>query len=224
MTMGRLISVDNLISFVRSHAKSGYQFQSRISPHPAIGEMCGNRLATVRLLTTVLDGKPEILRACWKIPAGAHAADNFWRPGNLLGQLELNSGRVTRIIRMKGADHEEVLRHPDTGKSIVGMIVPNWSEIVRLALDGARLLDSLPLVGWDIAPTESGAILVEANVTPDFRLHQLADRKGVLDQSFSAFLQKRMQDRKDYLGAGRQGGLWNRLRLVGEAIRSAMLI
>lgn len=223
-TAGYLISVDDLVSFVRSHAKSGYQFQSRISPHPAIGEVCGDRLATVRLLTILRDGKPEIARACWKIPAGANAADNFWRPGNLLAQLEPDSGRVMRVIRMNGANHEEILYHPDTGKPLLSMSVPNWSEVVRLACDGAKLLDGLPLVGWDIAPTETGAVLVEANVTPDFHLHQLADRRGILDPSFSTFLRNRIRDRRKYLRTGRLEGFWHRLCSAVGAFYSAILI
>ena len=190
-TAGRVLSLDNFVSYVKSHANAGYQFQSRIGPHATVREMCGNRLATVRTLTIVRNGKPEILRACWKIPAGMHAADNFWRPGNLLAQLDLQSGRVIRVVRATETTYEEITHHPDTGVRIQGAVVPNWPEVTQLAMDGAKLLEVLPLVGWDIAPVDSGAVLVEANVTPDFRLHQIADRRGMLDSEFKSFLQQR---------------------------------
>ncbi|MDE2501152.1 MAG: hypothetical protein KGL56_13275 [Alphaproteobacteria bacterium] len=190
-TAGRLISLEDFVLHVRAHAASGYQFQPRVSPHTAVRDMCGERLATVRLLTAVTDGKAEILRACWKIPAGPHAADNFWRPGNLLAQLDLASGRVERVIRGTGTTYEEITHHPDTGVRITGTVVPNWHEVTRLALEGATLLEDLPLVGWDIAPVDAGAILVEPNVTPDFRLHQMADRRGMLDPAFKNFLRQR---------------------------------
>jgi hypothetical protein len=190
-TAGRVLSLDNFVSYIKSHASAGYQFQSRVSPHATAREMCGNRLATVRLLTIVREGKPKILRACWKIPAGMHAADNFWRPGNLLAQLDLENGRVIRVIRATETTYEEITHHPDTGVRIQGAVVPNWPEVTQLAIDGAKLLEALPLVGWDIAPVDSGAVLVEANVTPDFRLHQIADRRGMLDCEFKSFLQQR---------------------------------
>lgn len=210
-TVGQWVSIDDVVSFIRAYADSGYQFQRRVSPHPVIGEVCGNRLATVRLLTVCRHGKPEVMRACWKIPAGAQAADNFWRFGNLLAQLELNSGRVIRVIRMRGADHEEVSRHPDTDMPLLGMTLPSWSEIVRLAVDGAKLLSELPLVGWDIGVAETGPVLVEANVTPDFRLHQLVDQRGIVDTPFSAFIRDRMNDRREYLAAGRPMSFWRRM-------------
>lgn len=227
-TAGQLVSLNSFVSYVKSHAKYGYQFQSRISPHAAVAEICGNRLATIRLLTVLKDGKPKVIRACWKIPAGMHAADNFWRPGNLLAQLDLESGRVLRVIRAKGGDHEEITHHPDTGKPIVGTVVPNWEDVTRLALDSARLLDELPLVGWDIAPVGSGAVLVEANVTPDFRLHQLADRRGVLDETFASFLRQRKLDVRAFLRAGGKVSLLARLcslgGTIGDALRAIILL
>jgi len=50
------------------------------------------------------------------------------------------------------------------------------------------VLPELKLIGWDIAPVDEGAMLVELNHTPDFILPQLADRRGILDEEFKAFL------------------------------------
>lgn len=202
-TAGRIISLDDFVSFIKSNALSGYQFQSRISPHAAIREVCGNRLATVRLLTILQGGKPQILRACWKIPGGEQTADNFWRQGNLLAQLDLDGGRVTRVIRGSSNEYEEVSHHPDSGVRILGMNVPNWDKVTELAMEGAKVLPELPLVGWDIAPIDAGAVLVEPNVTPDFQLHQLADRRGVLEPALTSFLHQRQQDATAYLRVGR---------------------
>ncbi|MDE2462697.1 MAG: hypothetical protein KGO02_03140, partial [Alphaproteobacteria bacterium] len=192
------------VEYVKAHARTGYQFQLRVTPHAAVREMCGDRLATVRLLTILMDGKPQIIRACWKIPAGVHAADNFWRPGNVLAELDLASGRVLRAIRRRANDCDEITHHPDTGVRITGTVVPNWNEVTQLACDSARILDELPLVGWDIAPVDSGAILAEANVSPDFRLHQLADRRGLLDPTFTHFLKRRRRDFKDAIRAAKK--------------------
>jgi hypothetical protein len=190
-TTGLNILVDTFISFLRDHSASGYLFQKRVSPHARVREICGDRLATVRLLTIVRNGAPKILRGCWKIPAGVNAADNFWRPGNLLAQLDLENGRVLRVVRSDGASNEEITHHPDTGARILGTFVPNWPEVLMLALEGAKVLEDIPLVGWDIAPVDSGAIVVEPNINPDFNLHQIADRRGILDDTLREFLQER---------------------------------
>jgi hypothetical protein len=83
------------------------------------------------------------------------------------------------------------------------MNVPNWDKVTELAMEGAKLLPELPLVGWDIAPIDAGAVLVEPNVTPDFQLHQLADRRGLLEPTLTSFLHQRHQDATAYLRVGR---------------------
>ena len=194
LTTGQHFSVDDYMGYVKTHGASGYVFQRRISPHAAIRAICGNRLATVRLLTLTSNGKTTPFRACWKIPAGINAADNFWRPGNLLARLDLESGRVLHVMRGEADGYAPVAHHPDSKAALIGMTVPNWPDILRLALDAAKVVEDMALVGWDIAPTDDGAILVEMNQTPDFRLHQVADRRGILDGELRAFLAKRRQE------------------------------
>jgi hypothetical protein len=196
-TTGHSFSLDTFISFVKTHSASGYIFQKRVSPHLEIRKICGDRLATVRFLTIVTKGKPRVLRACWKIPAGVNAADNFWRPGNLLAQLDHESGRVIRVMRASGQRYEEITHHPDTGIRLQGISVPNWEELALLAVEGAKMFADVPLIGWDIAPVDGGAIMVEANVTPDMKLHQLADRRGMLDSELKCFLAERKKHAAD---------------------------
>jgi Sugar-transfer associated ATP-grasp len=196
-TTGHSFSVDTFVSFVKAHSASGYVFQKRISPHSAVREICGDRLATVRFLTIVTKGEARVLRACWKIPAGVNAADNFWRPGNLLAQLDRESGRVVRVMRANGQKYEEVTHHPDSGIRLQGLSVPNWQELLLFAIEGAKMFADTPLIGWDIAPVDGGAIMVEANVTPDMKLHQLADRRGMLDGDFKAFLAEKTKHAAD---------------------------
>ena len=173
------------------HYKGGYILQRRIAPHAGVRAVAGNRLATVRAITILTEQGPQLLRALWKIPAGNNVADNYWRSGNLLATLDLDTGRVIRVVRGTGLALEEVTHHPDTGAELVGIEVPNWSEIVGTALDAASALAEVPLIGWDMAAVEGGALIVEPNFTPDFFMTQLADRSGMLDARFNAFLESR---------------------------------
>jgi hypothetical protein len=184
----RKVPVGEFAAAVAEHYKGGYIFQRRISPHAGVRAVAGNRLATVRAITILTDQGPQLLRALWKIPAGDNVADNFWRSGNLLATLDMETGHVIRAVRGSGLALEEVTHHPDTGAALVGIEVPNWREIVSLALDAASTLSEVPLIGWDMAAVEGGALIVEPNFTPDFFMTQLADRRGMLDARFNAFL------------------------------------
>jgi hypothetical protein len=184
----RTIPVEEFAAAVAANYKGGYLFQPRIEPHPRVRAIVGNRLATVRAITILTDQGPQLLRALWKIPAGDNVADNYWRAGNLLATLDLERGRVVRVVRGTGLALEEVTHHPDTAAPLLGIDVPGWREIVTLALEAASTLAEVPLIGWDMAAVEAGALIVEPNFTPDFFMTQLADRRGMLDAPFNAFL------------------------------------
>ncbi len=188
---GRALALDAFMREIAAHYATGYIFQRRVSPAPEMRAICGDRLATVRVLTAMGRDGPHILRAAWKIPAGRNAADNFWRVGNLLARIGLDSGRIESAVRATSTAFEEATHHPDTGAALRGTVVPHWRELLDLALDGARVIGELGLLGWDIAPAESGAVIVEVNQIPDFRLHQIADRRGMLDPAMLAFLRER---------------------------------
>jgi hypothetical protein len=191
---GKAIDAD---AFARSvhenYGTDGYLIQPRLNPHDAVVCICQHRIASVRILTILDEDGPQILRACWKIPAGRNHADNYWRDGNLLAQIDLSTGRTGRAVTGKGFSHREATSHPDTGAPIAGIDVPGWADMAALALAGAAVMKDFGLIGWDMAATEDGAVIIEMNEQPDFILPQIADRRGILDREFAAFIERRQQ-------------------------------
>ncbi len=188
---GSETDIDSFVDDIAAHYPDGYFFQPHVSTHPETRALCGDRLATVRVVTLMTGGGAKIWRACEKLPAGSNVVDNYWRAGNLLVRLDPATGRRSAATSGAGLALQEHGRHPDTGEAIAGGFVPNWSAVCELAKEGARLFKEAGLIGWDIAPVETGAIIVEANATPDFFLPQLAERRGALDPEFRAFLAER---------------------------------
>jgi hypothetical protein len=181
---GRVIRLDDLTAELGKHYTDGYLFQRLIAPHNAIRAVCGERLATIRVLTLRTGSEaPQVLRACWKIPAGGNAADNYWRNGNLLAKLDKNTGEVKRVISGSGVDLAVHSHHPDTGANLIDFKLPHWDAVVSTALEAARVMEQAPLIGWDIAVLDDGVVIVEMNGRPDFTLPQLADSRGILTEA-----------------------------------------
>ena len=63
-------------------------------------------------------------------------------------------------------------RHPDTQARIAGRPLPMWSETKALAIRAHRSFADRVLVGWDIAITDDGPIVVEGNSSPDLDIVQ----------------------------------------------------
>jgi Sugar-transfer associated ATP-grasp len=152
-------------------------------PHPAIREICGDTLSTIRMIVFLSDDGPRLLRAIWKIPQGLNVTDNFSHgtSGNLLGQIDLKSGRVLKAIAGIGASRSLAKVHPDTGRCIIGVILPDWQNAVKICLNTAMALPGLRLQSWDVAMCPDGPLLLEVNATGDLDLVQYAYRAGFFD-------------------------------------------
>lgn len=185
---GKRVPAQKFIDEIVTHYQDGYLFQNRVSPHDEVKALCGDKLATVRVYTLNGPRGPEVFRTIWKIPSGKNSADNFWRKGNMLAALDIETGAITRVISGTSIDQVEPDVHPDSGQTLVGTVVPNYAKVLQAALDGAKALPEIRVIGWDIAPTNDGAVIVEGNHNPDFRLVQMAERRGILDSRMAEFM------------------------------------
>jgi len=169
---------------------AGYLFQEVVRQHPAIRERCGERLGTVRLYVGVDNSGPIIFAATWKIAAPQNIADNFWRPGNLLAALDVQTGEVQRVTRGLGIELEVLEESPYTGQRLVGFRLPYFDELRRLVLHGAMLFPKIRLQGWDVAIGPDGPVVVEINNGSSFWLCQMASGRGLLTPEFREFLRE----------------------------------
>jgi hypothetical protein len=185
---GRVIALDAFIDSLRTHYSTGYLFQKFVSPHVAIRALCGDRLATVRIITLTSDAGPKVFRACWKIPAGANTADNYWRKGNLLAKIDIAQGQVLRVLSGSGLYLVEHNRHPDTDAPLIGFQIPHWQRMRDIVIEAARLMQHVPLIGWDVTALDEGPVIVEMNEHTDFFLPQLADGRGILEPELTDFM------------------------------------
>ena len=59
--------------------------------------------------------------------------------------------------------------HPDTNRTVTGTKVPNMDEVIAFVEKAhARMMPGVPLAGWDVAMTNKGMLLLEANLSCNF--------------------------------------------------------
>jgi hypothetical protein len=180
-----------------AYAKDGYIFQPRLIPHDDVRALIGERIACLRVLTIMRPEGPAVFRACWKIPTGKNWVDNFWRPGNLLASVDIADGAIRRVISGTGLTMAEVYMHPDTSVRLTGVKVPLWEKVCATALAGAAAMADFGVLGWDIAVTAAGPVIIEINDTPDLIMHQISDRRGIMEPVFQQFLAERRRGARD---------------------------
>lgn len=156
-------------------------FQDLIRPHPAMAAVIGDRVATARLVVLNDGPEPELWRGGLRIPTGTNMFDNFrdGKSGNLLASIDLETGRIKEVYARFNIDQHTIDRHPDTGASFAGFVLPDWPQTVALIKAASKALPGLKIHGWDVAFTPTGPMLIETNPRGDFGIPQFMGQGGL---------------------------------------------
>jgi hypothetical protein len=161
-----------VLDAVRDGGETSWLFRPHLAEHPdAVSD--GDRLSTVRVLTANTDFGPVMLRALWRLGGR----------DDIVATLDAESGAV-RAIFPAGSPHR-------AQAAPSGFAVPEWALVKATAIEGMRLMSQFSLIGWDIASTAQGPVILGLDPAPDVELHQLADRRGLLDGWFHDFIADR---------------------------------
>ena len=155
--------------------------------HPFLGQYTDS-LATVRVYLMHTDTGVMLPFAALKLAAPGNIADNYWRPGNLVCDVDPATG----LIRTARTRHEfgttDHVEHPDTGARLVGETLPMWCRIVRLARECANIFAPVRYKSMDIAILEDGPSVIEINTGGAFNIPQFARGRGFLADEVLDFL------------------------------------
>jgi hypothetical protein len=162
---GEKIAVERYVAELPLPSSHGQLFQECLAPAPMIEEICGPRVSSLRMIVLLCSDGPHLIRVMWKVPVGRNMTDNFngGLTGNLVGQVDPETGLVKRVITGVGLRQSEVTVHPDTGKPLTGFVLPNWDETVKLCLTAATAVPGLRFQHWDIAMCPQGPVFLELN-------------------------------------------------------------
>ncbi|MBK6617640.1 MAG: hypothetical protein IT528_04235 [Nitrosomonas sp.] len=147
----------------------GILLQSRVKNHSDIMQLTGfNMLQTMRICTHVTaDNQVEILFAFMKLAGSEGLADafNLGKTGNMLAEIDPTNGRFRKIHAMDQQQGYlvQVDYHPVTLANLLEFTVPCWQTCKQLAEQAALAFLPLRAVGWDIAITDQGPMVLEGN-------------------------------------------------------------
>lgn len=117
---------------------------------------------TMRIITIIdKSGEPHIAAAVFRIGRGGSAVDNY-SSGGMSALIDVDTGIVyTQATNKKGKTY---IIHPDSGKQIVGFVIPEWDRYKEFALKLAKKYPSMRYVGWDIVKDDRGRMcMIEGN-------------------------------------------------------------
>ncbi len=166
---------DNLISLVFSKA---FIFQELIHQHEVLKRINYSSINTLRVVTYKnKKNEVEILSGFIRVGRKGAIIDNA-HLGGIVVPFNKETGKMyAEGLQLIDNGGEIFYKHPDTGVIFDNLQIPQYIQVKKIVAKAASLF-KFPLLGWDVAITANGPIIVEAN--HDFHL-LLSDRmeKGI---------------------------------------------
>ncbi len=159
--------IDDLLidDFVQQSLKSqeGIYIEKFIEQHSDIHNISPSGVNTIRVITMLTNlGTVDIIGTVFRISVNS-PLDNYSK-GNLAAEIDIITGEViTGGIRKQAACDVYHDNHPVTGKPILGFHIPFWSETLEMVKKAALIVPQVRSIGWDVAITNNGPILIEGN-------------------------------------------------------------
>lgn len=156
--------------------------------HPVMSTLSPSSVNTIRIVTISSKTKPvtadgkymDVAYAALRIGGGKSIVDNF-HSGGMVAAVDIETGEVVTDAADMGGNVFAV--HPVTGAKIKGFKIPLFEQAIKLVTDACAMDLVEGNLGWDIAMTENGPVIIEVNTGPAVALltvPYVAEKKGTL--------------------------------------------
>ena len=119
-------------------------------------------MTRLRIVTFNIASDIKVFSAVLRAGTGRRFTDN-WNTGGIIVRVDLETGRLAGKGLFKPTFGLSTAVHPDTGVPLDGFEIPHLTRAVQLVRELHRFFYGLHSIGWDIAITEDGPIVIEGN-------------------------------------------------------------
>lgn len=140
-----------------------------IVQHASLNKIYDDAVNCIRIITLRSDGVCSVVAA--NITFGfntciANASQEclVCIPNLLTGKIQTDAEDINGNVYYK---------HPQSGIVFRDFQIPYWKEIISMCVDAADVIPEVGYVGWDVAVTPNGPVIIEGNTTPGYKFFQL---------------------------------------------------
>ena len=153
---------DNGAAFLKLARQEKLLLEELIRQHPVLSAVNPSSVNTIRV-SSARDraGEVHIIGASLRGGGKDSVVDNLHAEG-VQYPIDVATGCILRGgVKYNG--EKNVLFHPSTGTKMIGLQIPNWDKILTAVKEAGKLLPHMRYIGWDVAVTETGCDIIEAN-------------------------------------------------------------
>ena len=157
---GCVLTHDELLSrFAMLSETQPFIVQPNLRPHAALADLCNGRVPTARIVTALI--APDDVRvvvAIFRMPKGKAITTTY----GLNSPIDVTTGVLGPAVRTSAVS-AFLSHHPRSGAPIAGRILPRWQDGVALVRTVHPFLPECLFLGWDVAWSSDGPLLLGAN-------------------------------------------------------------
>ncbi|MEG1945158.1 MAG: sugar-transfer associated ATP-grasp domain-containing protein [Oscillospiraceae bacterium] len=150
--------------------------EAAVVQHEGMNMLNRSSVNTIRLVTLFAQGKPQVMYSLVRMGGGDSFVDNI-SSGGMYAPLDHDGNITAPAFCDKTGEYYET--HPATGTALVGYRLPYFEEAISLVLEAAHVVKEVRYVGWDVAISETGPVIIEGNTLPSYDMCQNYRHLGI---------------------------------------------
>ena len=154
-----------------------YIVEKPVENHEQIARIYAGSVNTIRIVTINKRNDPGIYAASMRIGNNGSSVDNIAK-GGIAVRIDIETGKLNSLGYQAYPFGKKCTIHPDSGVVFKEYQLPYWEEIKEVVVKGHGLICSPFMIGWDIAVTPTGPVIIELNRFPGLDNVQI-DGKGL---------------------------------------------
>ena len=162
--------IENKEEYFNNAIKNRIFLEELVKQHPDMNKLCKKSVNTMRIMTFNDHGKSRIIWMGLRVGNGINSIDNFHAKGMAVN-IDINTGKLVGNAIDK--DLNEYEEHPFTHLKFDGFQIPCFEEAKKMVLEASLRSDKILVVGWDVAISDKGPVIIEGNRRPGFDIVQV---------------------------------------------------
>lgn len=159
-----------------TYSGSNYIFERQLVQDSALATLNPDTVNTCRVLTL----KDKVVSCSIRVGRKGSFVDNAAKGGIVLS-LDMETGRLEEY-GLREYDLTKYYEHPDTKIRFKDFEVPMWPAVKELVEKTIRLIPYYNSVGFDVATTINGPVIVEINTGTGVYASQMGKKQGIADK------------------------------------------
>lgn len=165
--------VVNATMIRRKYHNQDFIFEKQLVQEPILSQFNPDTVNTIRVLTF----KDKVISAAVRFGGKGLFVDNTAK-GGVAVSLDIDTGKL-QSFGMREYDLTHYTEHPDSHLKFENIYVTQWSEVKSLVEKALKYLPYYNSVGFDVATTVNGPVIIEINTGSGVYLSQMGKEMGL---------------------------------------------